>query len=67
MHPDDPCGTPDLDFLEERTLTERQRTEAIRSLIDQGFSIADIWKMAPALLGEEPDRMEAISIPLLLG
>ena len=63
MKPDVPWKPTALPFLEERQLTEEQRTQAVRTLLDRGFSVADVWRMAPALLSDEPDVIATLSVP----
>ena len=54
----------ELPFLEVQQLTEEERTEAVKALLAQGFSVADIWTIAPSLLSVFPASAQTISIPL---
>jgi hypothetical protein len=51
-------------IFEERQLTEEQRTEAVKALLAQGFSVADIWKLAPRLLTASPGRSPMFRLPV---
>ena len=53
----------DLPFTETRRLTEEQRTEAVKALLAQGFSIAQVWEMAPSLLAGEPGTATLFALP----
>jgi hypothetical protein len=51
-------------LFEERQLTEEQRTEAVKALLAQGFSISDIWKIAPSLLAALPCKSPVVRLPV---
>ena len=51
-------------LFEERQLTEEQRTEAVKALLAQGFSISDIWKLAPTLLAASPCSSPVCRLPV---
>ena len=65
MKPEDPARATDMPFLEERQLTEEQRSAAVKALLDQGFSVADIWNLAPSLLVDRPESAQTISLPIV--
>ena len=51
-------------LFEERQLTEEQRTEAVKALLAQGFSISDIWRIAPTLLAASPGKSPVFRLPV---
>ena len=56
--------TTSLPFAEKRPLTEEQRTEAVKLLLDQGFSVGEIATIAPSLLASEPATESLLAIPI---
>ena len=63
MDPEYPRGAADLPFLDERPLTEEQRSRTVKALLDQGFSVADIWEIAPTLLSPQLEMLPLMSLP----
>ena len=55
----------DFPFVQLRKLTEEQRTEAVKSLLAQGFSIGKIWEIAPSLLASEPADESILALPII--
>lgn len=56
-------GPADRIFQGERPLTEEQRTDAVKMLLSQGFTVADVWLIAPQLLAVDPGTAEIVAIP----
>ena len=56
--------TASLPFAEKRPLTEEQRTDAVKLLLSQGFSVGEIATIAPSLLAAEPATESLLAIPL---
>jgi hypothetical protein len=56
--------TIDLPQAREHRLTEQQRTETVRTLLVQGYSIGDIWCIAPALLAADPGEESTVLLRL---
>ena len=63
MEPQGPRRATDLPFLDERPLTEEQRSRTVKALLDQGFCIADIWEIAPSLLSPQLETLPLVSLP----
>ena len=48
----------------ERSVTEEDRSEVVKAFLENGFTIPDIWRIAPALLEASPGSTPTVSFPI---